>query len=565
MHLICAQPAPKTRPPLRRGGLGWQTGEPRPVMALATAPASAARSSSSRRWTRWLRLSAPCAALVVASCAGLIDPHPSDVSPKRLFSVGYKNMSERYIHPVDLRAVSVAGLGNLSGIDPEIGFAEQGGAIVLIANSFPSGEWKSPAATDVSGWARVTAAALRTARIASPALRARSPAELSDTVFQGMMTRFDRYSRYADPAKARRNRAARDGFGGIGITIRYRNGITHILKVHAGMPADRAGIRPDDRITHVDGVAIAGSDQSRVVGLLRGRIDSEVRLRLSRPGQEAAIELSLTRRLIVLPTVKARRADGIAILKINQFNQGTAKEVKQALNRAESEMGSALKGVVLDLRGNPGGLLDQAVAVADLLLADGLIVATEGRHPRSRQSFNAGWAEIATNVPVAVLVNGRSASASEILAIALRDKGRAVVIGSSSYGKGTVQTIIRLPNGGELTLTWARMQAPSGFPIQDHGIIPAICTSAQDGRVQGLLKALRQRSEAGIGALSGILEARLSHRHDPREARAACPPSRLEPSADMELAQRLLHDRSLYARTLSDGRPAVAAGGNETE
>ncbi len=163
-----------------------------------------------------------------------------------------------------------------------------------------------------------------------------------------------------------------------------------------------------------------------------------------------------------------------------------------------------------------------------------------------------------TGVPIVLLVNGKSASAAEIVAVALRDRGRAVVIGSSSYGKGTVQTIIGLPNGGELTITWARMHAPSGFAIQDHGIIPAICTSVPQQEVDRLLHGLRAGRKAGAGQLSGQLNARMRNSADSVHARKACPPENTKPEADMEIARNLLLDRYLYQRTLVDGLPAIA-------
>lgn len=203
-----------------------------------------------------------------------------------------------------------------------------------------------------------------------------------------------------------------------------------------------------------------------MVRALRGRRGSSVALRVERDGAAKPLSFSVTRARIIIPTVTARRKAGLVILKISSFNQGTTSAVSRALIRAEREMGTKLKGIVLDLRGNPGGLLDQAVAVADLFLTDGLIISTRGRHRKSRQVFDASWGEIAAELPLAVLINGKSASAAEIVAAALQDRHRAVVIGSASFGKGTVQTIIGLPNGGELTMTWARMHTPSGAPFR---------------------------------------------------------------------------------------------------
>ena len=210
---------------------------------------------------------------------------------------------------------------------------------------------------------------------------------------------------------------------------------------------------------------------------------------------------------------------------------------------------------MLDLRGNPGGLLDQAVAVADFFLNDGLIISTKGRHRRANQVFNASWGERVQKTPIAILINGRSASASEIVAAALRDRGRAIVVGASSFGKGSVQTIIRLPNGGELTLTWAHMIAPAGFNLHGHG---AICTSATGSPVTDMMAAIRADSPAAGTALSAALASRHAIRTNPTLAREQCPPSGKKRLEDMEIARYLLEHRSLYIRALKDGGAAIA-------
>lgn len=496
-------------------------------------------------------------ALALGSCASLVEPE-GPAATAHLFAVGYENIADRYIEPVDLGRVSIAGLNSLAKVDPTLSVARKAGRVRLTTSASPAAQWPTPATGDVSGWAEVVAEAVDAARAASPELHKKSTSDLSSVVFRGVMSKFDRYSRYSGPRLARRSRAQREGFGGLGITIRYDDGATRVDKVHANTPAARAGLRPDDVITHVDGTPIRGIGQAEVVAALRGPIGSDARLTVHRAKIDASIAVVVTRALIIPPTVTARRDNQILTLKISSFNQGTAQAVSRELSRAEREMGSILQGVVLDLRGNPGGLLDQAVSVADLFLSDGMVISTRGRHPKSHQVFDATWGELVPDVPLVVLVNGKSASAAEVVAVALRDRGRAVVIGSASYGKGTVQTIIRLPNGGELTLTWARMHAPSGFALQDHGIIPAICTSGDVGEVAALVGALRASRSAGTEKLESQLKARLARRSDPRLARAACPPHAKEPAADMEIARYLFEDRRLYTRTLVIGRPAVA-------
>jgi carboxyl-terminal processing protease len=496
--------------------------------------------------------------LGLIGCVSVGNVPRNDVSPRQLFSVAYKNLSERYIYPLDLGELSLAGLVRLSDLDPELNVAASNGKVALATATGTAGEWRSPDGNDASGWASMVSQALTTARKVSVKIRAQPESKLSDLVFEGAMSKLDRYSRYADPERARMNRAARDGFGGLGISIKVTDGVTRIIKVHPGTPAAASGLRARDRIIRVDGQPILGLGQRAVIAALRGHRGSTVKLDIERDGAAALMTIAVTRALIVIPTVTVKRAGGVMTLKISSFNQGTTSAISREIGLAERQTDRKLRGIVLDLRDNPGGLLDQAVSVADLFLVDGLILSTQGRHPRSRQIFDASWGELAAGVPMVLLVNGKSASAAEIVAVALRDRGRAVVIGSSSYGKGTVQTIIGLPNGGELTMTWARMHAPSGFAIQDHGIIPAICTSVSPDTVNRLLKGLRTGRKAGAGQLSGQLNARLRFADNTRFARKACPPESAKPAADMEIARKLLLDRYLYQRTLVDGRPAIA-------
>ncbi len=187
------------------------------------------------------------------------------------------------------------------------------------------------------------------------------------------------------------------------------------------------------------------------------------------------------------------------------FNQNTTQQLVEDLEAVKREMGPQLRGIVLDLRGDPGGLLDQAVSLADVFIAKGPIVATIGRNPASRQFFEASGDSIAPRIPIVVLVNGGSASASEIVAAALQDAGRAVVVGTASYGKGTVQTVLRLPNNGELTLTWAQLVAPAGYLLNAHGVVPTVCTSDLGDDGQAMQIALQRAS--GLSAVSPLTAA----------------------------------------------------------
>jgi carboxyl-terminal processing protease len=212
--------------------------------------------------------------------------------------------------------------------------------------------------------------------------------------------------------------------------------------------------------------------------------------------------------------------------------------------------GEAVTGVVLDLRGNPGGLLKQSITVADLFVTQGDIVNTRGRHPDSHQHYEATGEDIAHGLPIVVLVDGKSASAAEIVAAALQDRRRAVVIGTTSFGKGTVQTVIRLPNDGEVTLTWSRLVAPSGYVLHGLGVFPAICTSGVSEDETGVLaRRLEQRGKT-VAIMESWRKAGLREADRRRTLRAACPAQRRHETLDIEVARRLLDDPALYLRAL---------------
>jgi carboxyl-terminal processing protease len=229
--------------------------------------------------------------------------------------------------------------------------------------------------------------------------------------------------------------------------------------------------------------------------------------------------------------------------------------VAEGIAEAQRQANGHLAGIVLDLRGDPGGLLDQAVTLSDLFISKGPIIATVGRHSASHQYFAATGHSIVPNMPLVVLINGGSASASEIVAAALQDIGRAVVIGSSSYGKGTVQTVMRLPNDAELTLTWARLVTPSGYFLQAHGVVPTLCTSGLSDTSGSLDVALRRVSEPTADASRP--RAALD---DPgwSALRQSCPAQQGSPALDLKVAERLLSDPSRYSAALSVIHPVSA-------
>ncbi len=405
-------------------------------------------------------------------------------------------------------------------------------------------ELPAPGANDALGWGWLTADMIEDARAASPVLRRRSIEDFYTAVFDGALAGLDRYTRYEDPSKAREEREDREGFGGIGVTIESESGETRVIAVYPGLPAGRAGVRVGDVIVSVDGVRLAGLDQEAIVHQLRGPPGRPVRLVIKRRGVAEPFEVAVDRTHVYAPTVIARRDGSILTLRITSFNQRTALSLDRELRAALDARRAPIGGIVLDLRSNPGGLLDQAVEVANLFLAGGRIIATAGRHPDSNQVFDATTGEPGEALPMVVLINGRSASAAEIVAAALADRGRALTVGATTYGKGSVQTIVRLPNGGEMIVTWAHLYTPSGRSLNGTGVIPALCTAADPQRDATIVAALRAR-RASLAMLS-------------RPSAAACPRDPAFRAVEGEIARRLLADRPLYTSMLAAHRPSVA-------
>ena len=483
----------------------------------------------------------------------------SDLSlADRLFSTGYQDIADIYIDEVTAANLALAGLGNLTSLYPDVSVTQSGNWVTLSVDGRPAGSFSAPDGLDAEGWGELTASALRIGRGRSPEMSGAEPEEIYEVVFDGVLGELDSFSRYAGRDEARENRASRDGFGGIGVRIRLIDQGVRILSVMENTPAERSGLQDNDIIVEIDGTPTVGLSQREVVRRLRGPLRSRVELTIERETQPAALDIAVVRAHIVPQTVKYERQGNLAVIRISGFNQSTTRSLREKLELAEDEIGPALAGFVLDLRGNPGGLLDQAVAVSDLFIGAGRIVSTHGRHPDSHQYFDADADDLAKDRPVVVLVNGNSASASEIVAAALQDSGRAVVIGSGSFGKGTVQTVLRLPNEGELTLTWARFHAPSGYALNGRGVLPDICTTAEDLSADDVLERLREGT---------LLFDRKTQRRDidPDDTaaieafRAMCPARQGDPQLDIEVARRLIEDPVLFARALGAGTPDTAS------
>ncbi|WP_153477391.1 S41 family peptidase [Segnochrobactrum spirostomi] len=301
-------------------------------------------------------------------------------------------------------------------------------------------------------------------------------AKLVEAAIKSMLTSLDPHSEYLPPDKQRdMNVKTRGEFGGLGIQVLMENGAVKVVSPIEGTPAQKAGVLSGDVITAVDGKSLEGVTLDEAVDRLRGPINTPVTLTIKRANAEKPLEFKIVRDRIVIPSVHWRAEGDVGYIKVNEFTENTNDGLKNAIDELSKDIPKdKLKGYIIDLRNNPGGLFDQSIMVADDFLDRGEIVSTRGRDPDKIQRFNARSGDLTGGKPIIVLVNGGSASASEIVAGALQDHRRATILGTRSFGKGSVQTIIPLGSNGAIRLTTARYYTPSGRSIQAKGIEPDI-------------------------------------------------------------------------------------------
>ena len=303
--------------------------------------------------------------------------------------------------------------------------------------------------------------------------------KLVEAAINGMLNGLDPHSSYMDPKSFREMQVeTRGAFGGLGIEVTMEDGLVKVVAPIDDTPAAKAGIRANDVITHIDDAAVKGMTLNQAVEKMRGQVNTKIRLRILRKGADKPIEVAVTRDIIRVRSVRSRVESGdVGYIRITQFNEQTTEGLKKAMSDIAAQVpADKLRGYIIDLRNNPGGLLDQAISVSDTFLDRGEIVSTRGRDPEETQRFNARAGDLTKGKPVIVLINGGSASASEIVAGALQDQKRATLVGTRSFGKGSVQTIIPLGGAteGALRLTTARYYTPGGRSIQAKGIMPDI-------------------------------------------------------------------------------------------
>ncbi|WP_226017632.1 S41 family peptidase [Novosphingobium sp. FKTRR1] len=371
----------------------------------------------------------------------------------------------------------------------------------------------------------------------------------------GMLATLDPHSAYLDARDFENLRTQTDGsYGGLGLSVTLDDGAVKVIAPTKGSPADQAGVKAGDFITHLDGKLIYGGTLDEAVDQMRGPPGTPIRLTVYRPGRDEPLDFTITRQIIDLKPVEWKVKDGVGVISVSSFSANVGADVNDAFNRIRTQTGGHLNGVVLDLRGNPGGLLDEAVALSDLFLDKGTIVSQRGRYARDNEVYTAQPGDIARGLPVVVLVDEGSASASEIVAGALQDNHRAAILGQRSFGKGSVQTLLPLTRDTALKLTTARYYTPSGRSVQEGGIEPDIAVpqiSDPDLRK----RALRSYRESD---LRGHLINEIKDDKDLEKDKNEDPRFKMTPE---ELKAKGIDDFQLWyaVRTLGHTNPAALA------
>jgi carboxyl-terminal processing protease len=469
-----------------------------------------------------------------------------------VYSTALAFMAPRTLDPVPVSQLTIWGLHGLTALDPDLAVELRDGVLRLSLPNHPLASGMAPQTDDPAAWAAAATALSTAAWDASAKLRRAGTIGVITNFFDEIFNHLDPYSRYVPPIEAGEDRARRSGSAGAGVTLITEGSAILVPRMVSDGPAAAAGIHVRDSIVAVNGQSTRGVDVDTVAGWIAGPEDTRVAVTVR--GREGRVRtVDVIRSMVPPDTVFTERLRDALLIRITEFDRATATQMTRLLSRGLSGPGATahpVGGIILDLRGNPGGLVREAVGVADDLLQAGIVASAVGRDPDATRVWRSADGELADDLPVVVMVDGRTASAAEILTAALADRGRAVVVGSATLGKGLVQTIAPLPDGGELFVTWSRVLAPRGWPLQGLGVLPQVCTSLGQNVVQSELDSLDQGTQPMAEAIARHRAARPPL--PPAQAvaiRAACPAA-VGSDADVAAAQFLIQHPAAYATAL---------------
>ncbi|WP_417813579.1 S41 family peptidase [Thalassospira alkalitolerans] len=496
---------------------------------------------------------AACFCLLLAGCAtqprdNLItsedDPQIRDV-----MSQAIELVATRYIDPIGREQIVVNALDGLTTIDPEIRIGMTPDELVLGYNGKTIKSLALPAANseeqDTFLWTELTLKGVGIYRAYSSELRQANALTVQSALVSGSIRNLDRYSRYEGPNQAETARTRRDGYIGVGVRLIGGDGYPVVKKVHESSPAAKAGLNIGDQLISVNGINLYNKPAGYAADLLHGEEGTRVAIEINAANSKAITPIEIMRERVINRTVFAQFRNNVLIARIASFNSATAQSLGDEILKADLHPGG-LRGVILDLRGNRGGLLQQGVEVADLFIAGGPIANTRSRVMAARHVFNADAEDLTRGAPLAVLIDGRTASSAELVAAALQDRNRAVLIGSTSFGKGSVQAINDLSNKGTLTFTWSRMTAPSGYTFDRIGLFPSICTTSDDIDPFEQVKSALAHREDMVSVMTKWRALDYQDELTRRNLRNVCPARQLADETDIDVAFELIKNLSSY-------------------
>ena len=451
---------------------------------------------------------------------------------------------DNFVVEVPAGTLALAGVNGLATIDPGFMLHRSHQDALITFGNGNNEQLSLPLSKDPAVWARFTDKVVHIARDNSPKIAAAQEEQIYEAVFDAYIAQLDDYSRYWNPLQAKALWEQLLGFGGIGVTLKFERRGMRVLTVQRNSPARKAKIRPQDLIVAIDGVPFRSHDNPQnSIKQLRGPIGSVVWVSLER-GNGRPLDVKVTRDEVVPETVEGQYLGNNLYLKLSGFNKTTARTVLEALYGPTGARSRGATGVILDLRGNPGGILPVSAAIADMFLNGKVISRTSGRVEEANEIFFTKLPDVTGGLPLVVIQDEESASAAEVLAAAIQENKRGVVIGATSYGKGSVQSSLPLPNGGRINLTISEFSGPTGRPLNRYGVTPDICTSHSNFQLATAL-ANGQLSSASKRSLELIQSGANAN-----YVRKICPPTRSSQDQGLALALTLLSNPNLYHQAL---------------
>ncbi|RED50902.1 carboxyl-terminal processing protease [Aestuariispira insulae] len=461
-------------------------------------------------------------------------------------------IAQFYVDDVDAEKIVLNGLVYLQKTDPDLSILYEGQTVKLTMNDEVVAERAAPHARSATRWSQTASILLRKAQETSSKVASLSNEQLLNGFLNTSLSALDPFSRYYGPNDAVDIIAALEGKDGVGLKLSAIDGLLKVTAIEADSPAERAGLIPGSEVIAIDEIPAPELSLHEARAKLIGTKGSILNIRIRRPGVERAEDFELVRARVIPDSVTFNDDPYFPVVRISIFNAKTSSQFRTMLRKRMDIQARKWRGLILDLRGNAGGLLIQAIEVADLFMDRGEILSESGRHFRSRRQYRALRGDVLNGLPIVVLIDGATASSAEILAAALQDNRRAVVVGSISYGKGAVQVFQDLPNGGKLDLTWAYYRTAGKYMINGYGVLPTICTAGFDNGIAAVLVTLRKQASQTQKAFNKLRRMQYDSSAKISSFRRSCSWQADDTrDLDLEAAVTLLNDKKLFDDALA--------------